>query len=461
MNHWANNEAATADIGDLRLNERMAKTLGLLGDHPLVSIPAACGGLAETLGAYRFFDNPKVNFEKVLAPHRDATIKRMASVPVVLLAQDTTVDDDTLNLGPKGLGTIKNTKKISQRLHPTIAFTPERICLGVVKVTYWARDKPSPRKERHSKGIDEKESFRWVDSYQDSCALQGLLPNTIVVSVGDRENDIYELFVEYESYEAVTRADWLVRATQNRLLAEEYQGQRKLKEALNATPSLGEMLVEVKRKNKQPARQAKVTVRSATVPLAAPSRVGYKFDNLIINAVLVREENPPAGTTPLEWLLLTSLPVGTFDQAWTIVEWYTVRWCIEVYFHVLKSGCQMKDLQLETLDRKLACLALYMIITWRTMFTTMLGRMCPDVNCEVLFEPMEWKAAYIVLYKKSPPSTPPSLGEMITVVACLGGYMNRKHDDPPGPKVIWRGLQLIKDYAVALEALESLKRRCV
>jgi hypothetical protein len=150
----------------------LALLLEQLGEYPQLSIPAACGGWKETMGAYRFFNNAKTTFEKILAPHRDATIERMKSSPIVLLAQDTTEDDKTVCLGPKGLGTLKEVAKHVRRLHPTVAFTPSRICLGVVKAAYWSREQPSQRCERLRKGVDEKESRHWLESYQDSCALQ-------------------------------------------------------------------------------------------------------------------------------------------------------------------------------------------------------------------------------------------------------------------------------------------------
>jgi len=116
MNNWAREEMATADLGDRRLNKRSAKVLEQLGQHPQVSIPAACGGWSETLAAYRFFANPKTSLEKVLAPHYDATLQRLMAAPVVLLVQDSTDDDESLNLGPKGLGTLKNVDKRARRL---------------------------------------------------------------------------------------------------------------------------------------------------------------------------------------------------------------------------------------------------------------------------------------------------------------------------------------------------------
>ena len=463
MTSWAEEEVKAANLGDKRLNRRLGKVLEHLGQHPQISIPAACGGWAETLGAYRFFDNEKATFEGVLAPHCAATLERMAACSVVLVVQDTTEDNESICLGPKGLGTLKDTEKHERLLHPTVAFTPERICLGVIKATYWSRDPLCPHTEKRDKGIDEKESGRWLESYQESCALQGQLPNTLIVNLADREGDIYEWFVEYADYASQTRAQWLVRAAQNRCLQEDEKNaaHRKLWETLEQAPILGDLDVAIKPRPNRAGRQATVTVRAATVNLAPPQRTGYHLPNITVNAVLAREENPPQDVDALEWLLLTSLPVGTFEQAMTVVAWYAVRWCLEVYFHVLKSGCQIKRLQLETEERLLPCLALYMIIAWRVLFTLMLGRTCPDLDCEVIFERQEWQAVYIVVKRCSPPQKPPRLGELVCLIASLGGYLGRKHDGSPGPKTMWIGLQRMRDFVIALEAREALTMRCV
>jgi hypothetical protein len=459
MSNWAYDEVETADLGDRRLNARLAKVLDLLGNRPQASIPAACGGWSETLGAYRLFDNPKATFETVLAPHRDATLARLAAVPVALLAQDTTDDDETLNLGPKGLGTIKNVDKRERRLHPTVAFTPQRVCLGVVDALHWVREQPSPRRARRDKGVDQKESRCWVESYQTSCAVQGQLPDTLIVNVSDAEGDLYELFAEADSYDPATRAQWIVRAAQDRLLADgpDADAPRKLWQALVRAPALGRVEVDVKARPQRPARLAVLTLRSAAVRLLPPRRPqGCRLPALAVNAVLAREENPPPGVEPLEWVLTTSLPIDSFERAATVAAWYSVRWCIEVYFFVLKHGCQVDALQLETEDRQLPCLAIYMIVAWRVLFATMLGRTCPDADCEAVFAPEEWRAAYIVARRCPPPSEPPRLGEMVILIATLGGYLNRKHDGPPGPKTFWVGLQRVREFVVALAAREEI-----
>jgi len=458
MSNWAKEETKTANFGDERLNQRFSIILEKLGDKPQLSIPAACNGWSETLAAYRFFDNEKTSFEQILKPHKDATIARMKERPVVLLIQDTTENDERVTLGPKGLGTLKNTKKTSRRLHLTVGFTPEKICLGVVKADYWQRDKKCPRNERIHKGVDEKESGRWIESYQESSALQGELPGTLIVNISDREGDIYEMFSEYHDYEASVRADFIVRAAQNRCLLE---SDNKLFENLANSPRLGEVQAEVKAKPNCPKRVATLTLRSATVILKAPVRDGYKLQEISINAVLAKEESPPEGIEGLEWLLLTSLPVTTFEQAATVVEWYAVRWCIEIYFHVLKSGCKIEELQIKTMDRYLPCLGIYIIIAWRVLFTLMLGRECPEINCEVVFEKEEWQALYLVVKRLPLPEIPPSLGEVVLMIASLGGYLGRKHDSPPGPKALWVGLQRLRDFVIALEAKNDVDAICV
>ncbi|SFL29859.1 Transposase DDE domain-containing protein, partial [Azotobacter beijerinckii] len=181
----------------------------------------------------------------------------------------------------------------------------------------------------------------------------------------------------------------------------------KLWACMAATPSLGHVKVEVRARPRRPARLAQVTLRSASLRLQPPARVGHRLPEVVVNAVLAREEHPPEGVEPLEWLLLTSLPVGSLVQAATVVEWYAVRRCIEVYFHVLKNGCQIGRLQLETEERLLPCIGLYLVVTWRVLYSLMLGRSCPDLNCELVFEAREWRAAYIVAKRCMPPQTPP------------------------------------------------------
>ena len=124
----------------------------------------------------------------------------------------------------------------------------------------------------------------------------------------------------------------------------------------------------------------------------------------------------------------------------------------QLFFKILKSGCQIEELQLEKLERLEPALAFYMIIAWRVLYLTMLGRSCPELPCNVMFADEEWQALYIVAKRQTPPQVPPSLNEMVRMVAGFGGFLNRKNDGFPGPQTLWIGLQRCRDFVLAMEA---------
>jgi len=177
----------------------------------------------------------------------------------------------------------------------------------------------------------------------------------------------------------------------------------------------------------------------------------------------VREIKPPAGETAIEWLLLTSLPTTTFEQACDVIHYYTCRWEAEIYFRVLKSGCTVEELQFETTERFTNCLAVYQIVAWLVLFTLRLGRECPELPCDVVFSEAEWRSVYQVTQRQTA-TTMPSLGEMVTWIAELGGYLNRKGDGPPGPQTMWIGMQRARDFAltwIAINNPDPMAERCV
>jgi hypothetical protein len=172
-----------------------------------------------------------------------------------------------------------------------------------------------------------------------------------------------------------------------------------------------------------------------------------KLPNVTVNVVQVKEVDPPAGEEPIEWLLLTSLPIATQGEILRVIQTYCLRWMIELYFRVLKQGCRVEDRLFETMDRVNRFLAVALIVAWRTLYVTRLGREFPDLDCEAVFEASEWKAVYQVTQKKTPPKSPPKLQEMVRMVAQLGGYVNRPRADEPGAETIWKGLQRMHDMA--------------
>jgi hypothetical protein len=453
-------EVAGSDFGDARLDARFAMLLSALGDRPILSIPAACGGWAETKAAYRFFDNEKVYFENVLKPHMAKTKERMAAQKAVLLVQDTTeVDLTRPEQAVEGAGELDGPRR-GVLLHVMHSFAPDGLPLGTAwaevlnrteGVSHEAAEEKS--RKRKQKPIEVKESLRWLTGLQEARKLAQEMPEVQCICVADSEADIYEVFAEPRGKQPV---HWLIRACQDRAISG-CPGHQLRGEAL-ATPMLYQVNLVIRgrkaktaaedrgRRQNRETRRATVEVRAAKVTLRPPSRPDRKLPPVTVNVVLVREADPPAGEVRVEWILVTTLPIDTLDQVRTVVEYYCIRWNIEVLFRTLKSGCRIECRRFEHVDRVLPTLALYLIVAWRTLFVCRLGRSCPDLDCEAIFEPSEWKAVWMAVYRKRPPEKSPRLREMIHLIASLGGYVERK-DSEPGAQTVWIGLQRMHDLA--------------
>jgi hypothetical protein len=469
---WVVDEMKTANLQDERLNDRLREVLSQLAARPTASIPAACGGRAEMEAAYRLFDNDKVTFENILQSHQEATRRRISELPVVVVAQDTTeVDFTRPEVQVQGAGPLADGDRRGAFLHLLHAFTPDGTPLGSIAAAAWVREEgPSLRQsltrpERRSRLLEEKESYRWIVALRQAQEVAREHPQTNVVCVADSEADIYELLVQGTS--EPSSAEWIVRACQDRNLeVEKDEGETApshLREELLAEGVLFTKTITVRgrkaklscddhgRRQPRESRKAEVEVRAARVTLRPPWRSGQKLPPVSVNAILVRETNPPAGDVPVEWLLLTSLSVDNGEAVRQAIEYYCVRWMIEIFFRTLKSGCRAEERRFETIDRQLRCLAVYLIVAWRTLYVCRLGQACPDISCEAIFEPAEWKAVYRVVQNQPPPRQPPPLGEMVRMVAQLGGYVNRPRRDPPGPQTVWLGLQRMHDFALCWE----------
>lgn len=475
---WAVEEMTTVSLNDERLNGRLAAVLSQLAAHPTASIPAACGGYAETTAAYRLFDNKKLRFENVLQPHIDATRQRLAEQSVAILAQDTTeVDLTRPSQQVAGAGPMDGGARRGAFLHLLHAFTPDGTPLGTVAATVWTRpNEPGlsaaeRQARRKTLPIERKESQRWIDMLWRGKELAGETLLTRFICVADSEADIYEHLTEAQS--EPRRVEWIVRASGDRALQhdEENTPEREMQaendetagllraEVLKAEVLFTKSITVRERRPKvecntsgrsQPrkARRAEAEVRVSRVVLRPPWRRDRKLPSLAVNVVLVREIAPPPDEEPVEWILLTSLPIGTAEEVAAVIQYYCVRWMIEIFFRTLKSGCRVEERRFETMDRLLPCLAVYLIVAWRTLLVCRLGRSLPEVSCEVIFEPAEWKSAWRVVRRSPPPSQPPKLSEMVRMVAQLGGYVNRKRKDEPGPQTVWLGLQRLHDIAL-------------
>lgn len=449
--HWAEEEFATLRLYDGRLQQRLFSIAQDFYNQPQATIPQACGLKARTMGAYRFFQNDKITMEVILTPHTEATVDRIKTHPVVLAPQDTTTLNYFHHPATSGLGPVntKNDKATGLILHDTLAFSVEGTPLGVLDAQCWARDpdEHGKRARRKHLPIEQKESIKWVHSYRKLAEVQALCPATMLVSIGDRESDLYELFAEATRDPAGPKL--LVRAERSRNRRVE---QEPLWSFVGAQPCAGEIKLQLpKRGNNRRAREALLDVRFAEVELRPPNQ--SPLPPVSLWAVHLREDGPEDGDEPIEWMLLTTVAVTTFEQAVQRAEWYAARWGIEVFHRTLKSGCRIKDRQLGTADRLQACLAVDMVVAWRIYHLTMLGREVPEHPCTAFFEEVEWKALYCYHHKiPIAPDEPPSMAEAIRMLGAIGGHLGRKCDGPPGTQVLWRGLQKL-DTAVQMYVL--------
>ncbi|KVZ58906.1 hypothetical protein WL19_02270, partial [Burkholderia ubonensis] len=430
---WAAMEFKGIDLGDKRLNRRAILLAEQLSDNPTASIPLACGGWAETAAAYRFFAQDKLEWTDVMEPHWQSATERMRACEVVLCLDDTT----ELNFNGQeiaGLGPLSYEAQRGMYVHATYAVTPQREPLGVLNAWMWSRERKDARGKRG--GI--KESTRWIEGYERVAEQAVDLPGTRLVYVADRESDIVELMAK--ARDLGYPADWLIRAQHNRVLPE---GQRLWDHATQAEP-LGEIRFTLHGRQRQKAREVQQQIWSRRIDV--PDGQGGVVS---INCLVAREIDAPAGVTPIEWRLLTNRDVPDMTEAARLIDWYRARWEVETFFHVLKNGCRVEALQLSTIERIERALAVFMVVAWRIARLMRLGRTCPDLDAGLLFEPDEWRAAFI-LNKKAPPDKPPRLNEVVRLVARLGGFLARKGDGEPGVKTIWLGMQRVVDFAAGI-----------
>jgi hypothetical protein len=319
-------------------------------------------------------------------------------------------------------------------LHPTYAVTLAREPLGVLDAWMWAREPKDA--EGHRGGV--LESTRWVEGYERMAELASELPQTRLVYVADREADIIALMAK--ARDLGTPADWLIRSRHHRALPTG----GKLWSAVTEGEPMGEIRFTLPSRHGQKAREVHQQVWARRVEISEA-----KGARLTATCIVAREVDAPAGVQPVEWRLLTNREAASFEAAAELIDWYRARWEIELFFHVLKNACRVETLQLSTMQRLERALALFMVVAWRIARLMRLGRTCPDLEAELLFEREEWQAAFI-LNKKRPPKKPPRLNEVVRLIARLGGFLGRKGDGEPGVKTLWQGLMRVMDFAAGL-----------
>ncbi len=449
---WTEEELGTVQFFDERLKQRLFTLAGDFFAQPGELVPQASNGsVAKTKAAYRFFKNSNVDMQTLVRPHIESTIERLRSHPVILAVQDTTTLNYTAH-PPEGVGPINTSQNsaVGLLLHDTMAFTPEGTPLGLLNVQCWARDSKQAGKKyrRHQLPIEEKESIKWLVSYGAVAEAQKLCSNTTLISVGDREADLYELF--QEAIRDPYGPKLLIRAerTRNRKVEQEDLWQR-----MKAEPVGGWLDVAVARRGSRPARTARLQIRFAQVVLRAPAK--SKLPPVSVWAVYAREVGySPKVKEPIDWMLLTTVKTESFEQACERLTWYSRRWGIEVYHRTVKSGCRIEDRRLDDAHSLEACLAIDLVVAWRVYWLTMMSREKPETSCEQILSEQEWRVLKAWATGKIA-DIAPNVQQAVRWIGKVGGWLARGKEDNPGTTCMWRGLvrlaNMVQGYMLALQ----------
>jgi hypothetical protein len=400
---WAEKEFGGAPLGDKRLSNRLVNCADAKSKEPDRAFSGvAKGDWPAVKGYYRLIDSPDesaVNMENILLPHRERTIRRMKGQKAVLCIQDGS-DLIYSNLDRcEGLGVIggnqTGTKSTGLHLHSTLAVTTDGLPLGILKAQCIAPGLKSEADDRLHRDIpiEEKQSFCWILGMRDCMEISSDMPQTRVICVMDREADFFELFDDHRQNPCV---DLLVRAQYNRSTTEEI----KLFDAVRQSEVRSQLRILVKRqsarpkKSKQkarllrPERTAEVSLRYMPVEIRPPVYLKSKA-SIALWIVHVVEDNPPEDVEALEWFLLTTVKIQSEQDAFMCLRWYCLRWRIEDWHRVLKSGCRAEDAAHKTAERLKRSIAINLVIAWRIMLMTLLGRETPELPAEVLFSDLE------------------------------------------------------------------------
>ncbi|MPR31441.1 IS4 family transposase [Microvirga tunisiensis] len=452
---WVERELAGCRFRDRRLGQRLRKLLTHMARAIGGSLPLACQDWANTKAAYRFLSNPKVNEYAILQGHFQATRTRFAAVDgPILVIQDTTElsyeraqprrigSTCRVNSGRDKEGRYRMHTVCGLLMHSCLAVTAEGLPLGLSAIKFWTRAQFKGTKELKRKinptrvPIDQKESIRWLECLRQSVALFGAPERCI--HIGDRENDIYEFFCTAHAL----GTHFLVRTCVDRLAGD---GQHTIADEMQEVKVKGRHQVEV-RSPKGDASLAIVELRYRRIHVLPPIGKQKRYPALTLTIIHAQERHTPKDRARIDWKLITDLPVRSRADAIQMLDWYALRWKVELFHKILKSGCRAEETKLRTAERLVNLLSIYCILSWRIFWMTMLNRVIPHVPPQLALTGLEIDLLDELVRDQGPiVRGRKTLSDYLTKIARMGGYLARGHDPPPGNTVMWRGLSRLMD----------------
>jgi hypothetical protein len=453
---WFDREASGCGLADERLNKRLRKLLELMGGAMGASLPLVCQDWANTKAAYRFFSNDRVSEADILSGHFQSTRERIAATDGLVLVVHDTTEFTYQRDRPELIGITKRITNSRRDLagnprsytacgilmHSSLAITTEGLPVGLGAVKFWTRDKfkgtaALKRKINPTRvPIEKKESVRWLENLKQSTEL--LDDPGRCIHIGDRESDIYELFCTAQE----VGTHFLVRTCVDRLAE---NGDHTVADEMDEVAVEGLHQVAIRDENGDPA-EAVLEIRYRRVRVLPPIGKQKRYPALTLTVIHAQEPGTPKNRKKIDWKLLTDLPVQSCKDAIEKLEWYALRWKIEVFHKILKSGCKAEESRLRTAGRLANLISVFCILSWRVFWMTMLNRTASTAPPDVALTKTEI-ALLDHLMKDKGQGAPErkTLSHYLTKVARLGGYLARANDLPPGNIVMWRGLSRLTD----------------
>jgi hypothetical protein len=461
---WIDGELTGCAFGDKRLCDRLRRLLLQLEGAMGAPLPLACQDWASTKAAYRFLSSERFSEEAILAGHFQATASRVAATSgLVLVIQDTTsfsfrwAKPETIGMiGRATIGWDRNGNPRTHTqcgllMHSSFVVTPEGLPLGLAAVQFWNRKEFKDARElkRHVNPtrvpIEEKESIRWLSSLAQSSTLLGE-PGRCVY-VGDRENDIYEFFCA--AHEAGTH--FLVRTCVDRLAGD---GRHTVARVMARVPIAGQHRIEVAAGDGT-VTEAVLSLRYKRVHILPPAGKQKGYPALDLTVIHAREARKPRGRERIEWKLVTDLQIASPEDAVEKLQWYAQRWKIELFHKILKSGCQVEAARLRTAERLTKLIAVFCILSWRNFWATMISRIAPDTPPQSTLTDAEMTVIDRAVRDRPTIPAEKSLSHYLIKIACLGGYLARASDRPPGNAVMWRGWSRLMDMMIGANLMQQ------
>jgi hypothetical protein len=452
---WVDREIAGCEFRDARLGDRFRKLLAQIGSAMGQSIPLVCQDWANTKAAYRFFSNDRVSEAEILAGHFQSTRDRVAATDGLMLVLHDTTEFTYQREKPEAIGITKSVNSGRDKagrlrshtvcgilMHSSLVVTTEGLPLGLAAVKFWTRKKfkgtAALKKTINLTRIpiEKKESVRWLENLKQSTDL--LADPGRCLHIGDRESDIFELFCAAQE----VGTHFLVRTCVDRLAGD---GDHTIADEMEEVAVKGLHRIEVRDSNGDPD-QAILEIRYRKIRVLPPIGKQQRYPALTLTVIHAEERGTPKNRKKIDWRLITDLPVSSRTEAIEKLEWYALRWKIEVFHKILKSGCKAEESKLRTAQRLANLIAVFCILSWRVFWMTMLNRSAPDAPPDIALTQAEIDLLDRLMKNKDQKrSRRKTLSHYLIRIARLGGYLARANDPPPGNMVMWRGLSRLTD----------------